>query len=138
MKNIVARLLAGLLVALIAASLPLAALAGSGSWSTQASGLMVAMSDRASESQALSPPALAEVQRGRIERVNWRFEAPPGAAIRAWLCHPERCVALDGQRGSVTGLAGLSAGAPLAFRFALAPHQRPVQVKGLHVIVNYQ
>ncbi|MCP1314713.1 MULTISPECIES: flagellar protein FlhE [unclassified Halomonas] len=115
----------------------LPALGGTGSWSREATGVMVAMSDRATRSQTLAPPA-APLAGGRIERVQWRFEAPPGAPLRAWLCHPERCVALSGQRGSLTGLTGLAADAPLEFRFALAPGQRPTRVQGLQVIVNYQ
>lgn len=115
----------------------LPALGAAGSWSRETTGVMVAMSDRATRSQALAPPA-APLAGGRIERVHWRFEAPPGSALRAWLCHPQRCVALSGQRGSLTGLAGLGADAPLEFRFALAPGQRPTRVQGLQVIVNYQ
>ncbi|WP_447554904.1 flagellar protein FlhE [Vreelandella sp. EE22] len=126
----------GFLAVLMSLAAP--ALAGGGSWSQQASGMMVAMSDRAASSQALAPPSVAGLVGGRIERVHWRYEAPPGAALRAWLCHPERCIELDGQRGSTTALAGLSSDTPLNFRFALAPRQRPTQVKGLHVIVNYQ
>ncbi|UYG00087.1 MULTISPECIES: flagellar protein FlhE [unclassified Halomonas] len=134
MRNVILAALSGV----VASGLSLSALAGGGSWSVDTTGLMVAMSDRASASQALAPPPSAEIHQGRIERVNWRFEAPPGADIHAWLCHPERCVALDGQRGSATGLAGLNAGAPLEFRFALGRGQPPVRVRGLQVIVNYQ
>ncbi|WP_447927635.1 flagellar protein FlhE [Vreelandella sp. EE27] len=120
------------------ASLTVTAQAGTGSWSKEVTGMMVAMSDRAVSSQVLAPPPVAEIAQGRIEGVHWRYEAPFDAALRAWLCHPERCVELSGQRGSETGFAGLSADAPLAFRFALGRGQRPMRVKGLHVIVNYQ
>lgn len=126
------------LALVVGAGVTATAQAGAGSWSTEASGLMVAMSDRASASQALSPPPLESIAQGHIERVHWRFESPPGAGLYAWLCHGERCVELDGQRGSTKALGGLTARAPLEFRFALARGQRPVRVKGLHVIVNYQ
>ncbi|MEA2119506.1 flagellar protein FlhE [Halovibrio sp. HP20-50] len=109
-----------------------------GSWSTQVPGLMVAMSDRASATQEVAPPAAANVEASQIERVQWQFQYPPGARLNAWLCHPEQCVALTGMRGSTRALAGQVADAPLHFRFALHPGQRPVRVQGLQMIVNYQ
>lgn len=112
--------------------------AAAGSWSAQVPGLMVAMSDRASASQAASPPAGANLQSGQLGRIQWQFQSPPGALLNAWLCHPEQCVVLTGMRGSTTALAGKIADAPLHFRFALRPGQRPVRVQGLQMIVNYQ
>ncbi|WP_286903157.1 flagellar protein FlhE [Vreelandella sedimenti] len=109
-----------------------------GSWSSQIPGLMVAMSDRASASQAATPPTVGNIQSGQLGRVQWQFQHPPGALLNAWLCHPEQCVALSGMRGSTTALAGFAADAPLHFRFALRPGQRPVRVQGLQMIVNYQ
>lgn len=114
------------------------AYAATGSWSTQVPGLMVAMSDRASASQEVAPPAAANVQAAQIERIQWQFQHSPGALLNAWLCHPEQCVALTGMRGSTSALAGRTADAPLHFRFALRPGQRPVRVQGLQMIVNYQ
>ncbi|MBT2774522.1 flagellar protein FlhE [Halomonas sp. ISL-60] len=113
--------------------------AAPGSWSSQISGLMVAMSDRASASQDAIPPASANnLQSGRLGRIHWQFQHPPGALLNAWLCHPEQCVALTGMRGSTTALEGRTADEPLHFRFALRPGQRPVRVQGLQLIVNYQ
>lgn len=112
--------------------------AATGSWSAQVPGLMVAMSDRASASQRVSPPAAVDLLSGQLGRIQWQFQHPPGALLNAWLCHPEQCVALTGMRGSTTALAGHTANAPLFFRFALRPGQRPVRVQGLQMIVNYQ
>lgn len=113
--------------------------AAPGSWSSQIPGLMVAMSDRASTSKTAAPPATGNLhQLGRLGRVQWQFEHPPGALLNAWLCHPEQCVALAGMRGSTTALEGRAADEPLHFRFALRPGQRPVRVQGLQLIVNYQ
>ncbi|WP_224106685.1 flagellar protein FlhE [Vreelandella aquamarina] len=109
-----------------------------GSWSAQVPGMMVAMSDRESVSQPATPPAEASIGGGVIDRVHWRLDVPPGEGVNAWLCHPQQCVALSGMRGTVTALAGRQADAPLRFRFALRPGQRPVRVQGLQVIVNYQ
>ena len=112
--------------------------AASGSWSAQLPGLMVAMSDRASASQESFPPPSANLRSGQLGRIQWQFQYPPNALLNAWLCHPEQCVALTGMRGSTTALAGQRAEAPLHFRFALRPGQRPVRVQGLQMIVNYQ
>jgi len=109
-----------------------------GSWSRDVPGVLVAMNDRTSNSQAIAPPAGIPLGAATLSRVQWRFEAPPSQPINAWLCHPERCVALSGMRGSTTALEGALANAPLHFRFALSPGQRPVRVQGLQVIVNYQ
>lgn len=112
--------------------------AATGSWSSQMPAVMVAMSDRASSSQAIRPPAGIPLGDATLARVQWRFEAPAHAPVNAWLCHPAQCVPLSGMRGSTMALAGLEANAPLHLRFALSPGQRPVRVQGLQVIVNYQ
>lgn len=127
-----------LLLALLLTALTGSAQAATGSWSSQLPGLMVAMSDRASASERATPPAGINLQSGQLERIQWRFQYPPGAHLNAWLCHPEQCVALTGMRGSTSALAGQSAEVPLYFRFALRPGQRPVRVQGLQMIVNYQ
>lgn len=112
--------------------------AASGSWVTQVPGLMVAMSDRASRSEVVRPPAGITAPTAAIERVQWQYQHTPGAALQAWLCHPERCVPLSGMRGETRALSGLGATTPLHFQFALRPGQRPVSVKGLQMIINYQ
>lgn len=131
-------LLTVLVMGIVLTAVSASALAGAGSWSAQVPGMMVAMSDRASASQMATPPAVADMQSGRLERVQWQFQHPPSALISTWLCHPQQCVELNGMRGSTTALAGRSADAPLHFRFALRPGQRPVRVQGLQLIVNYQ
>lgn len=127
-----------LLWAVMLSALASNAHAAPGSWSTQVPGLMVAMSDRASASQPVTPPSVANAHAAQLGRVQWQFQHPAGAQLNAWLCHPEQCVALTGMRGATTALAGRTADAPLHFRFALRPGQRPVRVEGLQMIVNYQ
>lgn len=124
--------------AIVTMALASAAQAVSGSWSSQLPSVMVAMSDRVSSSTPIVAPGAAQVENAVIERIQWRYEAPPGSPVNAWLCHPEQCVLLNEMRGSTTALAGKKADAPLFFRFALMPGQRPVRVQGLQVIVNYQ
>ncbi|KPQ18789.1 MULTISPECIES: flagellar protein FlhE [unclassified Halomonas] len=112
--------------------------AASSSWVTQVPGLTVAMSDRASRSDTARPPAGVAAPTAVIERVQWQYQHPPGAALQSWLCHPERCVPLSGMRGETRALSGLGATTPLHFQFALRPGQRPVSIKGLQMIINYQ
>ncbi|XKG79720.1 flagellar protein FlhE [Vreelandella aquamarina] len=116
----------------------LSAQAATGSWSRQVPSVLVAMSDRTSSSQSILPPQTIELNEATLTRIQWRFESPPGTPINAWLCHPEQCVVLTSMRGSTTALSGMQANAPLHFRFALQPGQRPVRIQGLQVIVNYQ
>lgn len=112
--------------------------AATGSWSTQVPGLMVAMSDRSVASQNAVPPSAVNTHQRRLGRVQWQFQHPPGALLNAWLCHPDKCVALSVMRGSTVALAGQAADEPLHFRFILRPGQRPIRVQGLQLIVNYQ
>lgn len=126
-----------LLWAVTLSALISSAQAAPGSWSSQIPGLMVAISDRSSASQHATPPRVANAQAGQLGRIQWQFQHPAGAQLNAWLCHPEQCVALTGMRGSTMALEGRAA-APLHFRFALLPGQRPVRVQGLQLIVNYQ
>ncbi|MDR5875254.1 flagellar protein FlhE [Halomonas sp. CUBES01] len=112
--------------------------AAPGSWVAQVPGLLVTMSDRASRSDEVRPPAGMVAQSAVIGRIQWQYQHAPGAALRAWLCHPERCVALSGMRGETRALSGLKATTPLHFQFVLRPGQRPVSVKGLQMIINYQ
>lgn len=114
------------------------ALGAPGSWVAAVPGRMVAMSDRAVATQSVAAPPTAHVGEARMTLIQWQYHHPPGAPLRAWLCHPEQCVPLTGMRGSTQAFAGMQAQAPIHFRFALAPGQRPVKVQGLQVIVNYQ
>lgn len=124
--------------ALFAVLLAGPAQAASGSWVAQVPGMMVAMSDRQSISQHAAPPPDAPVQGGAINRIQWRFQHPPGQTVNAWLCQPERCTALTGMRGSTQAFAGEPAAVPLHFRFTLPAGKRPVRVHDMQVIVNYQ
>ncbi|XKH60329.1 flagellar protein FlhE [Halomonas sediminis] len=114
------------------------ALAAPGSWVASVPGLMVAMSDRAVSTQSVAPPPTATVGEAQITHIQWQYRHPPGTLLRAWLCHPEQCVPLRGMRGATQAFAGMQAQAPIHFRFALTPGQRPVKVQGLQVIVDYQ
>lgn len=115
-----------------------AAYGAAGSWVTELPSVLVAMSDRASTSQPIVPPATAQVGDAVIGRIHWRFEAPVGVPMNAWLCHPEQCVPLTTMRGMTSALAGKQIDGPMHFNFSLAPGQRPARVQKLQVIVNYQ
>lgn len=127
-------LMALLLLAVSGPSAHAESAAVSGSWVGQVEGLRVAVPGRDTDSRAFGggvPPG------GRIARVAWQYTTPAGAQLDAWLCHPQRCVRLDGQRGHSEALAGLPA-AQLHFRFRLRQGARPVQVSGLQVIVDHR
>lgn len=128
----------GLLVILsllLPLSLP-AAEAAPGSWQARIPGLRLAVPGRESASVPLQPPDLARQR--RLAEVRWRFELPAGAAVRAWLCHPERCIELPRSRGRSSALAGLDAGLPLQFRFRLAPRGEAQQVGAIELLVEYR
>ncbi|MYL24661.1 flagellar FlhE [Halomonas alkaliantarctica] len=110
----------------------------SGSWVAEVPGMMVAMSDRQSTSRRAAPPPGAPVQGGEINRIQWRYQHPPGQPVNAWLCQAERCTALTGMRGSTQAFAGERASESLHFRFTLPAGEPPVRVQGMQVIVNYQ
>lgn len=127
---------AGQVAGLLALVLPVLALAA-GSWVATAPTMRVAMVDRESVSQPLSPPGASAA--GEITSVVWRYRLPPGTTLRGRLCHPGGCVPLVSPRGNSQRLAGLPANLPLRFHFALAPDTpRAVAVQGLQVIVNYR
>ena len=88
-----------------------------GSWSTSVPGVMVAMSDRETRSQSMTPPDSVQVHNRVIDRIHWQLEAPPGSAINAWLCHPEQCVALSGGRGNGHRAGGKAGKCSFAGRF---------------------
>lgn len=110
--------------------------AAPGSWQTQIASLRLAVPGRESVSTPLQPPALAQGQ--RLAEVRWRFVLAAGAPVRAWLCHPQRCIELPSSRGRSSALAGLDAGQPLQFRFRLAPRAEPQPVEGIELIVEYR
>ncbi|WP_460428087.1 flagellar protein FlhE [Azotobacter armeniacus] len=110
--------------------------AAPGSWQARIASLRLALPGRESASDALQPPALAQGQ--RLAGVRWRFALAAGAPVRAWLCHPERCIELSAGRGRSTALAGLDAGQPLQFRFRLAPRAEPQPVREIELIAEYR
>lgn len=110
--------------------------AAPGSWQARTPSLLLAVPGWESVSAALQPPALAL---GRhLAEVRWRFSLPAGAAVKAWLCHPERCIELVRNWGGSSALAGLDAGQPLQFRFRLAPRAEPVPVRDVELLVEYR
>ncbi|WP_189465702.1 flagellar protein FlhE [Litchfieldella qijiaojingensis] len=111
--------------------------AASGSWVASAPSLRVAVPEREVGSQAMSATSSLPAQ-SRITSVRWRFDAPPGHPLRAWLCHPVRCIPLSSASGHSLALADLPASMPLNFRFRLPRGTRPLEVKGLQVIVDYR
>lgn len=122
----------GLLLALAAGELQAA-----GSWVAEAPGFPVSLAGRETASAALRPGGTPP-EGAAITSVAWRYRVPPGRELKARLCHPAGCVALPAGRGTTRALAGLTADAPLAFRFSLPRGERPVRVGGLQVIVNHR
>ncbi len=117
--------------------LPAGVATAAGSWVAERPGPRVAMADRDTRSAALTPPGEVTAE-ARIASVGWRFRLPPGERLDARLCHPAACTPLAGPRGTTQALAGLSAAAPLEFRFRLREGGQAVRVTGLQVIVNHR
>lgn len=107
-----------------------------GSWVAEAPGVRVSLADRETASATLTPPG-AVPPGARIQSVAWRYRLPPGAAVRARVCHPAGCRRLATPRGTTRALAGLDASVPLQFRFRLPPGETPLRVEGLQLIVNH-
>ncbi|WP_254797418.1 flagellar protein FlhE [Geopseudomonas aromaticivorans] len=113
-----------------------AAEGASGSWQGRAPALLVARSDRATCAQPLTPPVLA---RGRqLASLHWQFSSPPDAPLLAWLCHPQHCTALSGNRGRTRALAGLDAGQPLQLCFRLPAAGPGLRLADLQLLVEYR
>ncbi|MFD2405189.1 flagellar protein FlhE [Azorhizophilus paspali] len=94
------------------------------------------MPGRERASVPLQPPDLARER--RLAEVRWRFSLAPSAQVRAWLCHPQRCIELPHNWGRSDALTGLDAGQPLWFRFRLAPRAEPQPVGAIELIVEYR
>lgn len=110
--------------------------AAAGSWVAEMPGLRVAVPERDTRSSPMSAPG-AIPQGARISTLQWRFETSMGQPLRAWLCHPARCIPLPSSSGRSTALAELPATVPLHFLFRLPRGGQAVQVKGMQVIVNF-
>ncbi|SDK94187.1 flagellar protein FlhE [Modicisalibacter muralis] len=139
--NLVGQIVVGglALMALLATASP-QAFAAPGSWVGDADSVRLFTPGRAVESTLLTPPP--ELADGaHIRTLRWRFTAPSGPLRpEAWLCHPRRCIMLSTPSGQSQALAGLSADAPLTFRFRLPASARstqPLRIEGLQVIVDY-
>lgn len=107
-----------------------------GSWQGRAPALTVARSDRRSCSQPMVPPALAAGR--RLASLAWQFSVPAGAPLRAWLCHPQQCIALPVGRGRSSALAGLDAGQPLQLCFLSEATAGAWRVGDLQLLVEYR
>jgi flagellar protein FlhE len=107
-----------------------------GSWQGRAPALLVARSDQQVCSQPMSPPPLAAGR--QLASLAWQFAVPAGAPLRAWLCHPQQCLALPSSRGRSRALAGLDAGQPLQLCFRLDAGSRPQRIAELQVLVDYR
>lgn len=107
-----------------------------GSWQGRAPALTVARSDRRSCSQPMVPPALAAGR--RLASLGWQFSVSGGAPLRAWLCHPQQCIALPAGRGRSSALAGLDAGQPLQLCFLPHAAAGARQVGDLQLLVDYR
>lgn len=111
----------------------------SGSWVGDTRAVRLFTPGRLVDSRAIEPPGAVH---GEIASVAWRFEVPAGVVgLRAWLCHPQRCIALSTARGRSERFAGLAADASLHFRFRLPRNLQPTQplrITGLQAIVDYR
>lgn len=124
---------------LLAGISPLPAVAGNaapGSWHATAPRVLVTVSGRETRSDDLLPPPQARGQ--RLAQVRWRFHQPAPLPLPAWLCHPQRCVALDMPQGVTRALEGLDAGQPLHFRFRRDPGHPAQEVRDLQLFVHYR
>lgn len=121
---------------------PLAALAASGSWVADASGVTLERGGVRDESpylRAPNPPAANT----RVTSVSWRYQllsAEP-AGLQVQLCTPRRCLPLGAGSGRSEAFNGLPADSEFRFvyyvqaRGALNP---PLRAISNQVIVNYE
>lgn len=113
------------------------AISSSGSWVASSPSVRVSVPDRTTSSKPISSASTVPVA-STITRLGWRYDAPTGQPLEAWLCHPARCIPLASASGQTEAMSGLSASAPLHFRFRLPRGGRAVEIKGLQVIVSYR
>ena len=111
--------------------------AATGSWSSQVPSVMVAMSDRTSSSQAITPPAGVPLRNAVLSRIQWRFESPPGTPVNVGyvilnaVLHYQACAVARplyrdvGERTAVLSVYAAARATPCASTV-------------LQVIVNYQ
>lgn len=124
------RRLALLLVASLAAE------AAPGSWHVDLGSLHLVVPGRETAARPAVPPELA---RGRyLQAVRWQFRQTAQPRLRAWLCHPQRCVELQHNSGRTSGLAGLDAGQPLHLRFLLPAGASALWLEDMQLLVEYR
>ncbi|MCT8469837.1 flagellar protein FlhE [Chromohalobacter canadensis] len=122
---------------------PFAHAVEAGSWAvTLPRGPLLTTPGRDERTAPLRPPASHTVDDGRITRVSWRYATKEPSDVRAWLCHPRRCVEMATRRGGTQALEGLSAEGPFVLRFRRATSRNAprasVHIEDLQLIVNYR
>lgn len=122
---------------------PFAQAVEAGSWAvTLPRGPLLTTPGRDERTAPLRPPESHSVGDGRITRVSWRYTTKEPSDVRAWLCHPRRCVEMATRRGGTQVLQGLSAAGPFVLRFRRATSGKAshsvVRIEDLQLIVNYR
>ncbi|ABE59363.1 hypothetical protein Csal_2012 [Chromohalobacter israelensis DSM 3043] len=115
--------------------------AEAGSWAvTLPRGPLLTTPGRSESTAELRSPAPRNVAGGRITRVSWRYEVSDDRhAVRAWLCHPRRCVALASGRGGTRRFEGLPADMPFVLRFRRdETASSSIRIGRVQLIVNYR
>ncbi|HET7267214.1 MAG TPA: flagellar protein FlhE [Oleiagrimonas sp.] len=116
---------------------PATSLAGAGSWSATVDGPRVAGVGRAYVSKALVPPG--PIDAAHVVRVRWRYTAPSGPGLLAWLCTGNYCVRLHAHRGVTDAFAGTPGGAHWRFRFRLETvDDGAINVGPVQLLVDYR
>ncbi|QMI05504.1 flagellar protein FlhE [Citrobacter sp. RHB25-C09] len=114
--------------------------AGEGAW--QASSIGITLNHRG-ESASSAPLTPSQPVSGLMTLIAWRYElnGPTPAGLRVRLCSQSRCVELDGQSGTTTGLSGVPAVEPLRFIWEVPGGGRLIpalKIQSNQVIVNYR
>ncbi|WP_280562123.1 MULTISPECIES: flagellar protein FlhE [unclassified Chromohalobacter] len=122
---------------------PFAQAVEAGSWAvTLPRGPLLTTPGRDERTSPLRPPESHTVGDGRITRVSWRYTTQEPSDVRAWLCHPRRCVEMATRRGGTQALEGLSARGPFVLCFRRATSGKAshtgVRIEDLQLIVNYR
>lgn len=122
---------------------PFAKAVEAGSWAvTLPRGPLLTTPGRDERTAPLRPPEAHTVGDGHITRVSWRYVTKRPSDVRAWLCHPRRCVEMATRRGGTRELQGLSAQGPFVLRFRRAASRDTaragVRIEDLQLIVNYR
>jgi len=121
---------------------PLAACAGSGSWTQKSAGGVVSVGNQILTGSPLRSPSPLPSS-ARIQRVAWRIEllSPPPPGLQIKLCSAAACLPLESLAGQRSIDLPFSAGGP--FRFIYSVDSRGPLIPALNVVsnqvtVNYQ